>query len=182
MSAKWRTALVGERDKIHPALGLGARRWAEYLHSVLSRRGHDPIHVGRCCWWKGPCLCHIARGSEKAFVLGGGDVEDPRGFGVHLKGVRHSCGDVDERARGRRYGLAVLKVERDLSFEDVERLVVLRLGVKRRRHPSGEQLLGEREPPAGLLGGGLDGHKAPEKPERLPPSELRAYGVGSVFT
>ena len=95
------------------------------------------------------------------------DVEDPRGFGVYLEGVRDPGGDVDERAGRRRYGLAVLKVERDISFEDVERLVILRLGVKRRCHPSREQLLGEREPPTGLLGGSFNGHEAPEEPERL---------------
>src|SRR5918998_3674214 len=32
-------------NKIHPTLGLGAWRWAEYLHSILLRRCHDPIHV-----------------------------------------------------------------------------------------------------------------------------------------
>ena len=111
-----------------------------------------------------------------AGVLGGGDVEDPRGFGVYLEGVRDSCGDVDERASRRWYGLTALKVERDFSFKNVERLVVLRLRVKRRCRPSWVQLLGKREPPAGLQSGGLDGHEAPEKPERLP--LLGAKSVG----
>jgi DNA-binding CsgD family transcriptional regulator len=44
-------------------------------------------------------------------------------------------GNVDERACGGRYGLAVFKVERALTFEDVERLVVLRMDVKRCGRP-----------------------------------------------
>src|SRR5215203_2510345 len=157
------------------ALGMGARRWAEYHHPGLLRRGHDPLHIGWCFRWNGACLSRIACSPEETFVLGGGDVEQPRGFGVYLESVCDPCRDVDECARGGLYGSAVLEVEGELPFEDVERLVVLGLGVKGRCHPSRKQLFGEREPPAGLLGGGFDGHEAPEKPEGF--SLLRTASV-----
>ena len=72
-------------SRIKPALNLRTRRWAEYLDPVLLRRGHDPLHVGRCFRRNGPCLRRIARGSEETFVLGSSDVEDPRSFGLYLE-------------------------------------------------------------------------------------------------
>ncbi len=101
-------------------------------------------------------------------MLGGGDDEVARGFGVYLEGVDHSSGDVNERAGGCRYRLIIIEVERKLSFEDVERLVVLPMGMKRRTFPSGSSLLDHREPTAGLLCGGLWGPEGAEAPERLP--------------
>src|SRR5215207_1598325 len=86
-----------------------------------------------------------------------------------------SLRDVHERASGGRYGLAIFKVERKLSFEDVERLVVFRLDVERRGHPSGSHLLDECVLAAGLFSGGFKGCESSEKPERL--SVLRAKGV-----
>ena len=54
------------------------------------------------------------------FVLGGGDVEGPRGLGVYLECIGNSCGDMDEGAGGGRYRLAILQVKRAFSFKDVE--------------------------------------------------------------
>jgi hypothetical protein len=101
-------------------------------------------------------------------VLGGSGDEVPRGFGVYLESVYHPSGDVNERAGGCPYGLIVTKVERKLSLEDVERLVVLPMDVKRRPFPSGSSLLDDREPTTGLFCGGFLGSKGPESPERRP--------------
>jgi hypothetical protein len=81
----------------------------------------------------------------EAFVLQGGDDEVPRGFGVYLEGVYHPSGDVNERSSGCRYRLIAVEVERELSFEDVERLVVLPMDVERRAFASGSDLLDERD-------------------------------------
>jgi hypothetical protein len=67
----------------------------------------------------------------------------PRSFGVYLEGEYYPSGDVNERAGGCRYRSIIVEVERKLSFEDVERLVVLPMNVERRAFSSGSNLLDE---------------------------------------
>ena len=76
-------------------------------------------------------------------MLGGGEDKVPRGFRVYLERMHNSSGDVNKRTCGCRSGWIIIKVERKLSFKDVERLVVLRMGVKRRAFPPGSNLLDE---------------------------------------
>ena len=46
------------------------------------------------------CQRRLTHCAEEALVLGGGDVEHPRGLGVHPVGVSRPFGDVDDRACG----------------------------------------------------------------------------------
>src|SRR5918994_2424892 len=82
--------------------------------------------------------------------------------------MHSSSRNMNKRACGCRYRLAVIEVERKHSFKDVDRLVILRMGVKRRPSPPGSNLLDKRKPTAGLLGAGLEGPEGPEAPKRLP--------------
>ncbi len=83
----------------------------------------------------------------------------------------HSSRDVNQRASGCPYGvmyrLAVIEIERKLSFKDVERLVVLRMGMKWCAFPFRSNLLDKRETIAGMLGAGFGGPEGPEASERL---------------
>jgi hypothetical protein len=81
-----------------------------------------------------------------------------------------TSGDVNERSSGCRYRLIAVEVERRLSFEDVERLVVLPMDVERRAFASGSDLLDERKPAAGLLGGGLEAPEAVVQAQNASPS------------
>ena len=146
-----------------------ARRGAEHLDLVLLRCGLDPLHIQRSLWRKGSRLRWIAKScTVEAFVLGGGDDEVARSFGVYLEGVDHSSRDVNERTSGCRYGLALIEVERKLSFDDVECLVVLPMDVKRRGRPSSWTIRGAGR--GGGPGWGLACSFCP--PTRLPPSRI----------
>ncbi len=75
---------------------------------------------------------------------------------------------MDERARGGRCEVVdTFEVDGDLPFYDVEGLVVLPVDMQWRGHPSGGDLLDQREAPPGLLGGGLEGREGSEEPEGL---------------
>ena len=109
-------------------------------------------------------LRRLASRTHKVFVLGRGHIEKPRGFRVDPEGVWGSLRDVHERASGGRYGFAIFEVKRKLSFEYIERLVVLRLNMERRSNTSWSHLLNERILTAGLFSGGFEGREGAEKP------------------
>ena len=74
----------------------------------------------------------------KPLCWGGSEIEPPRGFGSYPEGVHDSSRDVNELARGGRYGVvAIFEVDGELSFHDVEGLIVLTMDVQWRGHASG---------------------------------------------
>ena len=67
---------------------------------MLLLGGLDLLHVDQALRRKDPLPRRLPRGPHEALVLGGGEIEPPRGLGVHPEGVHDPRGDVDERARG----------------------------------------------------------------------------------
>ena len=116
--------------------------WTEYLDAVLLLGGLDLPHVDQTLRRKDSLLRRLSCGSHEVLVLGGSEVEPPRGFRGYPEGVHDSSRDVNERTCGGRYGVvAIFKVDGDLSFHDVEGLIVLPMDVQWRGHSSGSQLL-----------------------------------------
>lgn len=91
--------------------------WPEYLDAVLLLGGSDLLHVDQTLRRNDSLLRRLSCGSHEALVLGGSEIEPPRGFGVYLEGMHDSSRDVNERACGDRYGVvAIFEVDSELSW------------------------------------------------------------------
>ncbi len=123
-------------------MALSARGWPEYLDAVLLLGDLDLLHVDQTLRRKDSLLRRLSCGSHEARVLGGSEIEPPRGFRVYLEGVHNSSRDVNERACGDRCGVVdIFEVDGELSFYDVEGLIVLPMDVQRGGHPPRSELL-----------------------------------------
>ena len=99
------------------ALALSNGGWPEYLDAVLLLGGLDLLHVDQTLRRKDSLLRRLSCGSHEARVLGGREIEPPRGFGLYPEGVHDSSGDVNKRTCGDRCGvLAIFEVDGELSF------------------------------------------------------------------
>src|SRR5215217_7509415 len=99
------------------ALALSTGGWTEYLDAVLLLGSVDLLHVDQALRRKDSLLRRLSYGSHEALVLGGSEIEPPRGFRVYLEGVHNSSRDVNERACGGRYGVvAIFEIDSELSF------------------------------------------------------------------
>src|SRR5215217_4074731 len=94
------------------ALALSTGGWTEYLDAVLLLGGLDLLHIDQTLRRKDSLPRRLSRGSHEALVLGGGEIEPARRFGLYPEGVHDSSRDVNERACGGRYGvLAIFEVD-----------------------------------------------------------------------
>ena len=80
----------------------------EYLDAVLLLGGPDLLHVDQTLRRKDSLLRRLSCGSHEALVLGGREIEPPRGFGVYLEGVHDSSRDVNKRTCGDRCGVGAI--------------------------------------------------------------------------
>src|SRR5215213_5725301 len=90
------------------ALALSTGGWTEYLDAVLLLGGPDLLHVDQTLRRKDSLLRRLSCGSHEALVLGGREIEPPRGFGVYLEGVHDSSRDVNKRTCGDRCGVGAI--------------------------------------------------------------------------
>src|SRR5206468_9028424 len=116
---------------------------AEDLKAVFGGRLHHQLHVGRR-WRTGRELRAGGglgqRADEAREVAWFGDQEEPRHLGAHDERVRDVARPEDERAGWCDVGLSV-DPDRELTFEDVEPLVLVVVDVERRAASAWRRLL-----------------------------------------
>ena len=117
------------------------RGWTQDLDPEPLGRGADLRHVRWTIGRQHPLGRRLACRPEECLVVGCGQVEETSRLGDHRKGVRRTGRDVNRRARTSDDGGTLAQEDAQLSLEDDEGLVILRLAVKGGDHTAPGVLL-----------------------------------------